>query len=211
MTAGDFWSQYSTGLNSGEEWYVAPSGAVEMHTLANERQCDVYFEEDTNSDGTFDLSVKIEDDLEAEEFSQTNKIEITGESRQRLRIVQTEQGTGDYLTTGVEVIPESCDGVWEDHVKDLTQNETWIVEPGESEAIEIHSIIAGGDFELYIEQDTNGDGNYDLSIKADKMLANQISQQNQLELSSSRNQRLKLKQTSAGKSSYIVTGRVIPD
>jgi hypothetical protein len=211
MTAGDFWSEHSTNLKDGQEWHVAPSGAVELHMLANEKQCDVYFEVDTTDDGSFDLSVKIEDDLEGEEFSQTNKIEITDETRQRLRVVQTEQGDGDHLATGVEVIPESCGGLWQDYVKDLGQDETWIVEPDTGEAIEVHSIVAGGDFELFIEQDTNGDGTYDLSIKIDKMLAGQISQQNQIELSSSRNQRLKLKQTSSGSSSYVVTGRVIPD
>ena len=106
MAAGDFFQAAGADVAASGQLIVDGSsgttGAVEIHSIAHGADCDVYLEQDSNSDGTFETSVLL-DSLSGEGVSQQNKIEVDSNSGWRLRIDNTSGGSGDYAVTGIEV------------------------------------------------------------------------------------------------------------
>jgi len=96
----------STVVASGSDGYVDPSesstGAVELHTLIGDRATTVYFEADSDGDGTYELSVAIDSFGDAF-FSQQNKVELHAASNHRLRFHNDSGSNANYAVTGVEI------------------------------------------------------------------------------------------------------------
>ena len=106
MAAGDFFQAAGADTASSGQLIVDGSsgvtGAVEIHSIAHGADCDVYLEQDSNSDGTFETSILL-DSLSGEGVSQQNKIEVDSNNGWRLRIDNTSGGSADYAATGIEV------------------------------------------------------------------------------------------------------------
>ena len=106
MAAGDFFQVSGADTASSGQLIVDGSsgttGAVEIHSIVHGADCDVFFEQDSNSDGTFETSVLL-DSLVGEGVSQQNKIEVDSNTGWRLRIDNTSGGSADYAATGIEV------------------------------------------------------------------------------------------------------------
>lgn len=106
MTQGSFFSKSETVSGNGEmvvNGSSSSTGAVEVHTIATGAAQKVLKEVDTNGDGTFDVSIQIEDKTDGI-HSQKNKIEISNTDNMRLRVVDTSGNGQDMHVTGIEVL-----------------------------------------------------------------------------------------------------------
>jgi hypothetical protein len=106
MAAGDFFKAAGADVADSGQLIVDGSsgttGAVEIHSIAHGGDCDVYLEEDSNADGTFETSILL-DSFAGEGVSQQNKLEVNSGTGARLRIDNTSGGSADYYVTGIEV------------------------------------------------------------------------------------------------------------
>jgi len=81
---------------------TAATGAIDVFELFGTGGCDVFREVDTNGDGTFDVSVVIEQPT-ANWHSQDNRLTVSQAESTRLRINNTSGGAADFGATGFEV------------------------------------------------------------------------------------------------------------
>lgn len=96
----------ATGVADGGELLIDGSegttGAIDVFELFGTVGCDVFREVDTNNDGTFELSVVIEQPT-TNWHSQDNRITVSQAENTRIRIVNTSGGAGDFAASGYEV------------------------------------------------------------------------------------------------------------
>lgn len=105
MATGDFFSK-SDKVSSGQSLVVSgissSTGAAEIHSIASNCPISVLKEIDTNSNGTFDISIKI-DQSQGRMHSQQNKIEISKQQNIRLRLKNEGESTLPIHVTGIEI------------------------------------------------------------------------------------------------------------
>lgn len=110
MAEGEFFSANEASLSDGQDFIVNPTqsetGAIELHTLAGTGSADVYKEIDPDNDGSFEITIKLEDvDSPSSSWhSQNNKIELSSTANHRLRVRNTSGNTRSYHACGIEVI-----------------------------------------------------------------------------------------------------------
>lgn len=106
MAVNDTFHENAIGVADAGEFIVdgsgAGTGAAEVFELGGTGDADVYRETDTNADGTFDLSVKI-DDLTGEWHSQLNQLVVSQSNNHRIRVLNVSGASADYYATGMEV------------------------------------------------------------------------------------------------------------
>lgn len=84
-----------------------------------------------------------------------------------------------------------------------------IGESSSAPAARIHSIVHGGDCDVYIER-TDRDGTVTESVLIDSFTDSGISQNNSIEINRRAGMRLRIVNTSDGPADYIVTGITLP-
>jgi hypothetical protein len=78
-------------------------------------------------------------------------------------------------------------------------------------AAEVFELAGTGGAEIYREEDIDGDGTYEISVKIDSTLGNWHSQKNQLVVSDSKNLRIRVVNISGGPADYYATGMEVDD
>jgi len=105
MAIGDFFSKTAGSIaNAGElivDGSTAETGAVEVHTFAITGAFRLFKEVDTTGDGTYDVSIQIDQGSSA--HSQKNKIEVSSSDNMRLRLRNIDTDPVDAHVTGIEV------------------------------------------------------------------------------------------------------------
>jgi len=106
MTVNDSYAKATNGLANGGDFIVdgsgAGTGAVNVTELGGTADCDIYREVDTAGDGSWAVSVKI-DDVTGNWHSQGNDILCSQSQNTRIRINNTSGGTIDVYSSGYEV------------------------------------------------------------------------------------------------------------
>lgn len=91
---------------------------------------------------------------------------------------------------------------------DLTAGNSLTVGDSENRPpVEIHSIVYGGDCDVYLER-VNDDGTVDVSILIDGFTGAGLSQGNEIEVMRNEDMRLRLENTTAAAADYVITGVV---
>lgn len=106
MAVNDTFHENATDVADGDDFIVdgsgAETGAAEVFELAGSAGAKIYRETDTTDDGTFDLSVEI-DDLTDEWHSQLNQLVVSQSNNHRIRVENTSGDSADYYATGMEI------------------------------------------------------------------------------------------------------------
>lgn len=106
MSEGDFFQAESDDLGNGSDFTIDPSnagtGAVEIHNIIHDGDCDVKYQIDPDGDSTFEIDVTI-DSFTGAGISSANMIELSASNNDQLVITNTSGSTNDYAVTGVEI------------------------------------------------------------------------------------------------------------
>lgn len=105
MSAGDFFSKTGSippGSALIVDGITSSTGAVEVHTVASNTPVIVESQVDGNGDGTFNLSITVDQSSSAI-HSQKNKIEISKNNNTRLKITNNGSTQSVIHVTGVEI------------------------------------------------------------------------------------------------------------
>lgn len=106
MAVNDVFHANGVGVAADGEFNITPddaeTGAVEVFEFGGTGPAVVYKEVDVDNDGTYSLSVQV-DDLGDGFHSQQNQIVLSDSDGIRLRIVNTAEEAHDYYATGMEV------------------------------------------------------------------------------------------------------------
>ena len=81
----------------------------------------------------------------------------------------------------------------------------------ETGAVEVHEFSGTGSADIYREVDTDGDDSWAVSNQIDSLSGEWHSQQNQLQISQSKDVRLRITNTSGNAQDYFVTGLEVAD
>ena len=96
----------ATGVADGSDLIIdgstASTGAIDVFELFGSAGCDVYREVDTDGDGTFEISVLI-DQPTNNWHSQKNALSVSQAENTRIRITNTSGGSADFAAVGYEV------------------------------------------------------------------------------------------------------------
>jgi hypothetical protein len=90
----------------------------------------------------------------------------------------------------------------------LAPGDDFVVDPADAGtgAVEIHSILHGGDCDVSLQIDVDGDDTYEIDVTIDQYTGAGYTQQNKIELESSANMRLVITNTAGATGDYAVTG-----
>jgi len=96
----------ATGVADGSDLIIDGSegstGAIDVFELMGTVGCDVFRETDPDGDGTFEISVVIEQPA-GDWHSQDNRLTVSQAENTRIRITNTSGGAGDFAASGYEV------------------------------------------------------------------------------------------------------------
>ncbi len=106
MAVNDTIVQSTDGLADGGDFIIDGSGlgtgAGNITELSGTGGCDVYREIDPGGDGTYEISIII-DQPSGQWHSQGNQLRVSAASNARIRINNTSGGAADFYATGYEV------------------------------------------------------------------------------------------------------------
>jgi hypothetical protein len=98
--------QSATGVADGSDFIVDGSGsgtgAVEIGELGGTGGADIYREVDPDGDGTFEVSVLI-DQVSTNWHTQINGLVVSSSENTRIRVNNTSGGAADFYAVGMEV------------------------------------------------------------------------------------------------------------
>jgi len=106
MARNDTNVQTATGVANGSDFIVNASGsgtgAVEVGEVGGTGSADVFREVDPDGDGTFEVSVLI-DQPSSQFHSQINGLVVSSSENTRIRINNTSGSSADFYAVGMEV------------------------------------------------------------------------------------------------------------
>jgi hypothetical protein len=106
MAVNDTYAASAAGVSDSGDFIVDASssgtGAVEVGELGGTGSADVYREVDTNGDGTYEVSVLI-DQVTGSWHTQINGLVVSQSEDVRIRVNNTNGSAADFYAVGMEV------------------------------------------------------------------------------------------------------------
>lgn len=106
MAVNDTYHKAQSGVTGGGDFIIdgstAATGAAEIHEFGGTGGADIYRETDVDGDGTYEVSVLIDQPTNTW-HSQQNQLTISASNNHRIRINNTSGGNAAFFATGMEV------------------------------------------------------------------------------------------------------------
>jgi len=106
MAVNDTYHETGVDIAAGADFIIdgssSATGAAEIHEFGGTGDADIYRETDVDGDGTFEVSILI-DQVTNEWHSQQNQLTISSSENHRILINNTTSSQQDFFATGMEV------------------------------------------------------------------------------------------------------------